>query len=635
MVLAVCQEVQSAGEIALGRHIRAYTFPDENTVRIQLALSVFNTTGREIQDVLVKDRLVETASLLDSSLPYSRMGEDFAWCLGAIPAQDYREVAVDLEIPGLTLGEAIDRGAAASGVYYLTPVSATASPALAVDIENLAPYLQATMDANSDDPFVRRKAAELGHRLNSILAYGAEGVGFELYVGSLRGARGTLWSEAGNALDQASLVTALLRASGIPARYAQGEIPEASASDLIASMFEFQPARARLLPEGIPLADPASRSEFIAEATAHHWIEYWNKGEWTPFDPSLSGANLSATPYIHPATVYAEVPDALRHKIHFRTTVELLSQFNTLDISHPIDLTLRTVETVGEPITVGHSTQNRQEGGILGVGGFLDYKPFVASGDRILPGTPFHEQWYGTGIYELSKHFLIAEWLDIGLESPSGATEEFRRTILDRLGYVRREKGQRFFLTDFEGNPPTKPALSELDFFTLYAPVSRTDPAIVEKIRREVQDLRTRLDELSPQLAGVDEENPTAEDLQIIRQANLIVSELATQSTRLVGTYFVLRSDELGENAAQGFGVKSYLDSPRLIIANTVLDGTNLKIRLDIRRGYDRAIPSPGQTSFVDNFYRTTRGRIDGALEGVALANASGRPANWCIPLSR
>jgi len=181
-ILLFCPKGQSASEIALGRHIRAYTFPDQSTVRIQLALSVFNTTGREIQDVLVKDRLVETALLLDSSLPYSRMGEDFAWCLGAIPAQDFREVVVDLEIPGLSPGEAIDLGAAASGVYYLTPVSATASPALAVDIENLAPYLQATMDANSDDPFVRRKAAELGHRLDSILAYGAEDVVFELYM---------------------------------------------------------------------------------------------------------------------------------------------------------------------------------------------------------------------------------------------------------------------------------------------------------------------------------------------------------------------------------------------------------------------------------------------------------------------
>lgn len=623
-VFAVCPGGQSTGEITLGRSIRSYMDPGQNTVRVQLALSVFNLTGKEIQDVLVKDRFVETASSIDSSLPYSRMGEDYVWCLGSIPAQDYREVVVDLEIPGLAAGDAVDQGAAAAGVYYLIPVSATASPAVALDIENLAPYLQATMDANANDPYVRRKAAELGHRLDSILDYGAQSVDFELYEGSLRGARGTLWSQAGNALDRSSLLVALLRASGIPARYAQGEIPEASASALIASMFEFQPGQSGLLPEGLPLADPASRSELIAEATGHSWIEYWSQGEWMPFDPSLRGANLSATPYIDPATVYAEVPDALRHKIHFRTTVELLSQFNTLDISHPIDLTLRTVETVGEPITVGHSTQNRQEGGILGVGGFLDYKPFVASGDNILQGTPFHEQWYGTGIYELSKHFLIAEWLDIGLESPRGTMMEFRRTILDRLGYVRREKGQRFYLTDFEGNPPSKPALSELDFFTLYAPVSKTDPSVVEKIRREVQDLRTRLDALSPQLADVDEENPSAEDLRIIRQANLLVSELATQATRLVGTYFVLRSDELGENAARGFGVRSYLDSPRLIIANTALDGTNLKIRLDIRRGYDRAIPAPGQTSFVDFFYRTTRGRIDGALEGVALANASG-----------
>ena len=62
-------------------------------------------------------------------------------------------------------------------------------------------------------------------------------LGYESYHGSLRGARGTLWSEAGNATDQASLLIALLRASGIPASYRQGTLDNTSAQRLILSMF--------------------------------------------------------------------------------------------------------------------------------------------------------------------------------------------------------------------------------------------------------------------------------------------------------------------------------------------------------------------------------------------------------------
>lgn len=36
------------------------------------------------------------------------------------------------------------------------------------------------------------------------------------YRGSLRGTRWTLWSQAGNSLDQSSLLIAMLRVAGIP-----------------------------------------------------------------------------------------------------------------------------------------------------------------------------------------------------------------------------------------------------------------------------------------------------------------------------------------------------------------------------------------------------------------------------------
>ena len=87
------------------------------------------------------------------------------------------------------------------------------------------PNLAATPDANKDDPFIIQKAQELGNNPVSIFNFVRDEIGYESYKGSLRGARGTLWSKAGNALDQASLLIALLRASNIPARYVRGTLP--------------------------------------------------------------------------------------------------------------------------------------------------------------------------------------------------------------------------------------------------------------------------------------------------------------------------------------------------------------------------------------------------------------------------
>jgi transglutaminase-like putative cysteine protease len=117
--------------------------------------------------------------------------------------------------------------------------------------------LRSTPDANTTDPFILAQAAALGHDPERIFVYVREQMGYEAYRGSLRGARGTLWSKAGNALDQASLLLALLRASGIPARCAQGTLPGSLAQQLLLSMFPASFQRVGFLPAGTPVSDPA------------------------------------------------------------------------------------------------------------------------------------------------------------------------------------------------------------------------------------------------------------------------------------------------------------------------------------------------------------------------------------------
>ncbi len=101
----------------------------------------------------------------------------------------------------------------------LTPPAEAASCGYATaDIASALPEVDIT------DPDIQALAEKLGHSPLKIYAWIKNNIEFQPYFGSLKGALGTLKSGSGNATDQASLLIALMRVSGIPARYVLGEI---------------------------------------------------------------------------------------------------------------------------------------------------------------------------------------------------------------------------------------------------------------------------------------------------------------------------------------------------------------------------------------------------------------------------
>lgn len=189
-------------------------------------------------------------------------------------------------------------------------------------------------------------------------------MGYEAYLGSARGSVWTMSAGAGNSLDQASLLVALLRASGIPARYVQGWI-ELSGEQLISLLggqnitvndtsyaMSFDQAVSIIDSVAIPYVKKASSIEM-----EHAWVEaalptnasynttMWSFEElefegmtlgegvgipaikslkkikmvqpgyyWQSYDPVMSGYTVLSS------IKYGEVPDELRHKVHLTTT---------------------------------------------------------------------------------------------------------------------------------------------------------------------------------------------------------------------------------------------------------------------------------------------------------------------------
>ena len=138
-------------------------------------------------------------------------------------------VTVTVSLPS-TIPTQLDTGAQAFATLDAGRVSASTPAATLSTATPPDPSLLAsTVDANTTDPYVQEEAAQLDYSPAQIFDFLDTRIGYQAYDGSVRGARGTLWSGSGNDLDIASLGVALMRASGIPAQYAQATLSFAQA----------------------------------------------------------------------------------------------------------------------------------------------------------------------------------------------------------------------------------------------------------------------------------------------------------------------------------------------------------------------------------------------------------------------
>jgi hypothetical protein len=121
---------------------------------------------------------------------------------------------------------------------------------------------------------ILKTANELGRDPVKMYEFVRNTIDYEPYYGSRKGANETLWEKAGNDFDQASLLIALYRYSGIPARYVQGvvEIPIAKAMNWVG--VEKPEAAAKLFSAaGVPVKAIMSGGKIVKLEIEHCWAE--------------------------------------------------------------------------------------------------------------------------------------------------------------------------------------------------------------------------------------------------------------------------------------------------------------------------------------------------------------------------
>lgn len=609
--------------ISVGRFQSAYSALDVQNHELTITYTVFNQQDKEVGDAQLSTTLRPGVAFKNASQAPSQSGQSLSWSLGTLAPYGSATIELIVTLPTI-LPTSIDSGAEASGTVNANLVSDEAPEAALRTTAIDAALLASTPDANTSDSFIRATAAKLDHDPQQIFDYLRTEIGYESYEGSLRGARGTLWSNAGNSLDEASLGVALMRASGIPARYAQGTLSTATAQQLILSMFPDPYRVVGIIDPGVEIADPANDAKLLAETRAHHWFEFDAGAGMTPADASFENATFGVA-LTTPTSRFSEVPDSLRHKVKvsldreiLNTAGNLFGMGSTLDRKTVLEHEFNTVDLVGKPITAGHFVSSNSFGFIF-TSTTNTYSPYLAVGE--IGGDPIHEEIIrGTDYQEILTNFpfgttlLTGVFLTIETESPNGNVETFERTIADRIGLDVRRNGGGGGLTLDHDAPPL---LGPLDLTTISITPGRHSQAALNAADQQLDALQADYEDYLNRYAATPE---GSERDALIPEGIAISHNVFVAAARARLTLFENISDLSTDNLASQMLIKAYWDAPRITIftSHPVTengDVTAMRFGLDLRSDDIRAEPYPIQAAAADIGFRITRGMMENGIE--------------------
>ncbi|OJV68451.1 MAG: hypothetical protein BGO35_03275 [Burkholderiales bacterium 64-34] len=202
--------------------------------------------------------------------------------LNKLPWQAERvrpQAPIQVETP-----EAEQPAAAAKAATLQSATKAASAPSAA----DLAP----TVDAPHTDA-IKSLAQTLGHNPHKIYQWVHDNIYYMPTQGSVQGAQDTLDKKSGNAVDTASLLIALLRASNIPARYVTGtvDIPTAQALNWVGGAQTVDAAQQIWGQGGVSNVALVSGAQTKALRIEHTWVEaliQYQPGRGTRHTPGQS-----------------------------------------------------------------------------------------------------------------------------------------------------------------------------------------------------------------------------------------------------------------------------------------------------------------------------------------------------------
>jgi hypothetical protein len=343
------------------------------------------------------------------------------------------------------------------------------------------------------DPLIDEIAYQLDYDTEKIAAFVTAEIRYEPYAGALRGAIGTLWAGAGNSVDTAQLLAALLEASIVTTRFRTGQAdsdelltrhtatrglpPSPVIASAIASLLERSATPAASPPDDLQAALDGLRDEIFDDALSqvdaqvglvtrllddagiatksaelvipemetgqHTWVQVASGTTWIDLHPTLADLPTGATE----DSTMAALPDDWFHTITIRVAHEEASA-GSLTRVVSLDQTFQSQSVVGGNLALIHidGAQMNQLG--IDLGGALEgqrkYYPLLFLGADLQYGTaPMLFGGQGgildalSGPSDLPDGEAVAEYLEIEIRSPGAEPITTSRTIFDRVAEQR------------------------------------------------------------------------------------------------------------------------------------------------------------------------------------------------------
>lgn len=150
-------------------------------------------------------------------------------------------------------------------------------------------------------PAIKAQAAALNNNPVQIYNWVRNNISFIPSYGSIQGSELTLQNKRGNAFDTASLLIALYRSAGIPARYVYGtiDVPADKVMNWVGGVTKIEAAQSLLGQGGIPNVGLNNGGTIAAIRMEHVWVEAFvdytpsrgavnkNPNTWVPMDASF------------------------------------------------------------------------------------------------------------------------------------------------------------------------------------------------------------------------------------------------------------------------------------------------------------------------------------------------------------
>ena len=447
----------------------------------------------------------------------------------------------------------------------------------------------------------------------------------------MRGARGALWTRGANSLDRATLLAALLRASGVTSvRFAHAQLTNDQIVRLGRAMLP-APSRAFGCPTGFPY-DPAGDGVLFNLLRDHYWVEYDTGGGFVAADTSFADFTLGQT-VAAALDHFTDIPANLRYRVTVKLDVETYSQASAAFALSPFGTTtvltqaFDAADLVGKPLSVSAFVHATGGASIPFSATTFTYTPYLLLGqgdaslddDPIVVGSDFQDVYTN---FPLGSQLVTGLTLSVDLQpNPFSAVQHLERRIYDRVGFATRQLGGP---VDVSGTPA--PAVTDFDVTTVDILPSRMAVGAFGHQRDRLAAVQSALQALQPGLAGVTPGGPyTADQLVLLRQLSDRARAVAIVNAETLTMGYLATADAAEAQLARGYLVRPVVDSPRVILAISSKHGDDATLELDVQRNALRVFPLTGQMPSVTSAFEVARGLEASFLEGAVIAQVTGQ----------